>query len=148
MLLNIGGRKRPSNHNAHPFFGIATTSYDGMIRLYDRNFKAVVGPRKAPGGRVGEEKAERRGGDHLLRREAGYPGDRDNGPGPNWTISRKPITASCRPRIQSRSCCARIRRALRPARRRRTVPPFISFKLLKYKNYFMIILFESPNGSP
>ena len=36
---------------------------------------------QAGGGRVEEQKAERRGGDHLLRREAGYPGDRDNGPG-------------------------------------------------------------------
>jgi WD40 repeat protein len=29
---------------------LATTSYDGMVRLYDRNFKPVVAPRKAPGG--------------------------------------------------------------------------------------------------
>jgi hypothetical protein len=37
---------------------------------------------QAGGGRVeGEERAERRGGDHLLRREAGYPGDRDDCPG-------------------------------------------------------------------
>src|SRR5580693_6668107 len=37
---------------------------------------------QAGGDRVkGEEKAERRGGDHLLRREAGYPGDRDDCPG-------------------------------------------------------------------
>src|SRR5271154_7305534 len=37
---------------------------------------------QAGGGRVeGEGKAERRGGDHLLRREAGYPGDRDDRPG-------------------------------------------------------------------
>ena len=36
---------------------------------------------QAGGSRVEEQKAERRGGDHLLRREAGYPGDRDNGPG-------------------------------------------------------------------
>jgi hypothetical protein len=31
-------------------------------------------------GRV-EESAERRGGDHLLRREAGYPWDRNDRPG-------------------------------------------------------------------
>src|ERR1700684_44222 len=37
---------------------------------------------QAGGGRVeGEGKAYRRGGDHLLRREAGYPGDRDDRPG-------------------------------------------------------------------
>ena len=30
---------------------LATTSYDGMVRLYDRNFKPVVAPRKAPGGK-------------------------------------------------------------------------------------------------
>src|ERR1700734_4099329 len=37
---------------------------------------------QAGGDRVkGEEKAYRRGGDHLLRREAGYPGDRDDRPG-------------------------------------------------------------------
>src|SRR5271154_5048952 len=37
---------------------------------------------QADGGRVeGEEKAERSGGDHLLRREAGHPGDRDDRPG-------------------------------------------------------------------
>ena len=35
---------------------------------------------QAGGGRVEEENAERRGGDHLLRREARYPGDRDNAP--------------------------------------------------------------------
>jgi transposase len=36
---------------------------------------------QAGGGRVeGEERAERRGGHHLLRREAGYPGDRDDCP--------------------------------------------------------------------
>jgi hypothetical protein len=32
---------------------------------------------QAGGGRAEEQKAGRRGGDHLLRREAGYPGDRD-----------------------------------------------------------------------
>jgi transposase len=37
---------------------------------------------QAGGSRVEEEeKAERGGGDHLLRREAGYPGDRDDRPG-------------------------------------------------------------------
>ena len=49
-----------------------------------RGFTPPVTPGENPqagGGRVEEEKAERRGGDHLLRREAGYPGDRDNGPG-------------------------------------------------------------------
>ena len=29
---------------------LATASYDGMVRLYDRDFKLVVPPRKAPGG--------------------------------------------------------------------------------------------------
>jgi len=29
---------------------LATTSYDRLIRLYDRDFKLVVPPRKAPGG--------------------------------------------------------------------------------------------------
>jgi WD40 repeat protein len=29
---------------------LATASYDGMVRLYDRDFKRVVPPRKAPGG--------------------------------------------------------------------------------------------------
>lgn len=29
---------------------LATTSYDGMVRLYDLNFKLIVPPRKAPGG--------------------------------------------------------------------------------------------------
>jgi WD40 repeat protein len=30
---------------------LATASYDGKVRLYDRNFEPVVGPRKAPGGK-------------------------------------------------------------------------------------------------
>ena len=29
---------------------LASASIDGMVRLYDRNFKLVVPPRKAPGG--------------------------------------------------------------------------------------------------
>ena len=30
---------------------LATTSFDGKVRLYDRNFKPVVAPSKAPGGK-------------------------------------------------------------------------------------------------
>src|ERR1700729_1916424 len=56
-------------------------------RLYGKNGRGAVrlSPGENPqagGGRVeGEGKAGRRGGDHLLRREVGYPGDSDDRPG-------------------------------------------------------------------
>src|ERR1700693_772294 len=57
---------------------------------------------QAGGGRVeGEEKAERRGGDHLLRREAGYPGDRDDRPG-FVARARRPLNTSA----TARSACS------------------------------------------